>query len=322
MRIIPFLSHISLPLSERITPRKVWRFIRRIARVGLHFLSFARSGSRNGLFRLLYRLRNAIGFDLPLRLSIDDISFLLHPQGSIAEEVWMGSLQEEKAILFMLRIIQPQTIFIDVGANVGLYALAAAQKIHSENIYALEPCEGTFCVLRKNIRLNQIPNIKAFPIALGDYSGEAQLYINSRNKEGLNTLGKPSHPCCRIVGKETVPIMTLDEFVEGQGISRVDVMKVDVEGAELQVFRGGRNLLQREDAPLILYESASVCTKGFDYHPVEIMWLLDEWGYRFFEINDKNDQLIPTLSPHVYKDILVAVKPSHPLFPRLRRSNA
>ena len=91
-----------------------------------------------------------------------------------------------------------------------------------------------------------------------------------------------------MVGREAVQTITLDDFVARENISRVDVMKVDVEGAELLVFRGGRKLFEGPDAPLILYEGYSWCTSGFHYHPVELMWQLEELGYELFILDPKS----------------------------------
>jgi hypothetical protein len=88
-------------------------------------------------------------------------------------------------------------------------------------------------------------------------------------------------------------------------------MKVDVEGAELLVFRGARGLLARADAPLILYEGYSWCTAGFHYHPVEIMWLLETFGYEIFVLDSCSGRARQRIPGESYDHMVAAIKPSH-----------
>jgi len=240
------------------------------------------------------------------------------PKGAEAAANWSGSRFERHEIAFILGVLQPGMTFLDIGANVGIYAIAAAKKDPNVRVYAFEPCKWTFQVLDENIRLNALSNVTAIRTALGDRIGEVILQVNTPGKDGLNTIGSPSHPGCQIVAQETVPITTLDAFIESHTVSRVDVMKVDVEGAELMVLRGGRNLLERRDAPLILYEGYSWCTRGFNYHPVEIMWLLQDYGYSLFVLDSESGQVAYRKPEHGYDAMVVAIKPEHPFFGRLQ----
>jgi len=86
---------------------------------------------------------------------------------------------------------------------------------------------------------------------------------------------------------------------------------VDTEGAELLIFQGGRGLLTRENAPLILYEGYSWNTKGFGYHPVEIMWLLQDYGYSLFVLDSQTGKIAPRQPAHGYDAMVVAAKSRH-----------
>ncbi|MCJ7634361.1 FkbM family methyltransferase [Candidatus Bathyarchaeota archaeon] len=180
---------------------------------------------------------------------------------------------------FTFKNLKDGDVFLDVGANVGYYSLAAASRYPGCRIIAVEPCSWTFKILKRNIELNSFINISPHRTALSDYEGEARLKLNYSGKEGFNTLGRSTHRYSLVVGEETVPVVTLDSFISRLGLGKLDFMKVDVEGAELQVFGGAREILSEPDAPIILYESQLQSTKGFGYHPVEILKLLDSYGY-------------------------------------------
>ena len=90
-------------------------------------------------------------------------------------------------------------------------------------------------------------------------------------------------------------------------------MKIDTEGAELLVFRGARELLARPDAPLILYEGGCL-SKGFGYHPVEVLRLLQKCGYGFFVVDSNNGKISVPANSRAYDTMVIAVKPEHPAY--------
>lgn len=268
----------------------------------------------------LFPLRNRLLSNRPVRVEVGDISVLMVPKGGVIANIWSGlRLEELREAQFISQLLQPRMTFFDIGANTGLFAIAAAKKDPSIQVFAFEPSTWTFQVLKENIRLNDVDNVRAYAVALGDWIGEATLQVNAPGADGLNTIGRPSHPGCRVVAQEKVPITTLDTFLWEHGIRKVDVMKVDVEGAELLVFRGARKLLERTDAPLILYEGFSWCTKGFHYHPVEIMWLLQNHGYSLFVLNGETGQIAHRKPGHGYDAMIVAIKRGHPFWGKLQR---
>jgi FkbM family methyltransferase len=227
--------------------------------------------------------------------------------------MWSGRYFERQELDFVLGMLQPGMTFVDVGANVGLFSIPAAKKVQNGVVFAFEPCGWTYQRLVGNVRLNGLANLRTVHSALGDRTGEAILQINAAGKDGLNTIGRPTHGDSEVVGKESVPIARLDDFLQQHSVSHVDVMKMDVEGAELFVFRGAAELLSKSDAPLCLYES-SFLSKGFDYHPVESMWLLQKYGYSLFVLDSNSGRISIPLNGKAYDANLIAVKPCHPAY--------
>lgn len=266
----------------------------------------------------LFGVRNLLLLKRPLRLQAGGHRYLLFPEGAIPLEMWAGRYFERHELEFMLSALGPGMTFVDIGANVGLFSIPAAMKVRNGIVFAFEPSLSTYEQLVKNVRLNNLSNVHAVRSALGDYVGEAALNVNVAGKDGLNTIGKPTHPQCEIVRKETVRTTTLDAFLGENGITHVDAMKIDVEGAEPLVLQGARDLLARPDAPLILFECGHL-SAGFGYHPVESVWLLQDLGYSLFTINSSDGALsIPFLNQNQMPDMMaIAVKPTHPSYPAL-----
>ena len=264
---------------------------------------------------LAFMVRRWITRARPLNVTVKDVNFRMTPTGSVALWVWLYHHFEDAEVGFVLDHLEPGDVFLDVGSNSGYYALAAGRKFDqfgSGQVYALEPSQWTFNLLQRNIWLNRLSNVFAFRLALANYDGEATLHINAPGKDGLNTLGRPVHPEARIVGSEEIPVARLDTFLLNQCIDRVDLMKIDCEGAELLVLQGAPGLLSRADAPLILYEQAG-WTSGFDYQPSDITRLLNDCGFQLFTLNESAN-LRPMAAQQEFGNfngMVVAVKPSH-----------
>jgi FkbM family methyltransferase len=259
-------------------------------------------------------LRNAVLHSKPIKVNLAGQRLRLVPEGAIAAGLWSGADFEAAELALISRLLRSDSVFVDIGANVGIFSLVASKVCFAGRILALEPTTKTFEWLSRNISLNDARNIMPFRLAVGNFTGKATLSVNVSGKDGLNTLGKPSHPDSNVAGSEIVPITTLDDFLRSVGVYRVDIMKVDAEGAELFIFQGAKDLLERSDAPLILYEAFPSTTQGFDYHPVELFWLLDQWGFSLFTLDSETGKLAVPPASRAYGSMMVAVKPSHSCF--------
>jgi hypothetical protein len=83
-------------------------------------------------------------------------------------------------------------------------------------------------------------------------------------------------------------------------------------------FRGAKNLLERTDAPLILYEGFGFLSRGFGYHPVEILWFLESCGYTLFLLNSETGEISELRDDYQYNSMVIAVKPGHPAYSGIR----
>jgi len=263
---------------------------------------------------VLFPVRNFLLRSKPLSVRVGNQSFLLAPEGGVPLEMWAGRYFEKHELEFILRILRPKMTFVDVGANVGLFCIPAAKAVAPGTVFAFEPTSSTFQSLSKNIFLNSLTNVQATCSALGSHEGQAVLQVNVVGKDGLNTIGRPTHVECEVVATETVPITSLESFLQHKSIDHVDAMKIDTEGAELFVLRGAGKILEGPGAPLILYE-CGVLTRGFGYHAVETVWLLEKIGYHFFVLESKNGSIRTFTGTKDFDCMLIAVKPQHPSYP-------
>lgn len=194
-------------------------------------------------------------------------------------EILNFSSYEKKEAEIFFSLLAPNMVFFDIGAHVGFYSIQAAKREKTIKIYAFEPIPQTFDTLKKNILLNKVDNIYPYNIGFLDINEDVDFYfdpIMSGNASARNLSGINSK-------KITSRVVSLDSFLfENQSIS-VDIIKCDIEGGELLVFRGGLSALKK-NIPIIFTEMLRKWSEKFSYHPNEIIRLLAGLGYRCFTV--------------------------------------
>ncbi len=137
-------------------------------------------------------------------------------------------------------------VFIDIGANVGAYSLILAKKLKNLVVIAIEPETKNFDLLKKNIALNNLSNITALNQGCFSYKTKMNLYISLR--------GLGLHSIIKKVGKfkSIIQVDKLDNIVNGLKLTRIDLIKIDVEGAEYEVIRGASKILKKYHPQLII----------------------------------------------------------------------
>jgi FkbM family methyltransferase len=171
---------------------------------------------------------------------------------------------------------------LDIGAHHGLYSLAASQSVHARgHVYSFEPSPRERRLLERNLRCNLCRNVSVHGKALGASRGRATLFLVEGVLDGCNSLRPPSG--CSETRPVEVEVSTLDEFMQENGISVVEFIKMDVEGAELSVLQGAVRLLSSPVRPWILAEIADLRTQPWGYPAREILEHLEQKGFHWFE---------------------------------------
>lgn len=187
------------------------------------------------LFRSRYQICGVI---LGHKMLVDITS------GGIQKQLYLHGIHEPESTKIFSQIIPENARVVDIGANIGYYALIEAKR--AQKVYAIEPEPNNIEILRKNIALNNYENVvEVYQYAISDGRGTASLDIsNVPNKYRLQSpLNLHQH---KLIEVETI---TLDEFL---GNMDVDVVRMDLEGAEWLVINGMKNLIGK-GKPLILF---------------------------------------------------------------------
>ena len=224
-----------------------------------------------------------VAFDENLVLAVEPSFRSIVTSVLVAQGDWF----EREMEFWRDRITVGMTV-IDVGANAGVYTFSAAKRVGTDGlVLAIEPFSQCVEYLRETCRINQFDWVKVCAGAASDRNGKAKLSLSSASE--LNELlseedGQPSDDS----SFEEVECFTLDSLIEKYEVNRVDFLKIDAEGHELQVLRGSDRLL-REFAPIILYENIA----GFQGSNLPVAEYLISIGYRLFCYQPYLRNLIP-----------------------------
>lgn len=174
-------------------------------------------------------------------------------------------------------VLSPDGVAVDVGANIGLSALGFAALLPQGRVLALEPGPGIVAALRQTVALNRLQDrIAVLPLAVGAQLGTAVF------QEGEHSAGSSLvEPATWDAGQATrveVPVTTLDTVVREQGLARLDLLKVDVEGWETEVLDGAQDVLARFRPVVVLEFNAWVLQCNRNANPRAT---LEDWLARF-----------------------------------------
>jgi FkbM family methyltransferase len=224
------------------------------------------------LRRMYFRIFCAWVRNRIVQVSVDEINYRLELGEVIDVCLYLNRYEPDMAAA-LERLCVRGFVVLDIGANIGAHTLRMAKLVgQSGRVYAFEPTDYAYSKLVHNISLNPFRNIVPLKIVLSDRNLPRQAV---RFKSSWPTNGKS-------VERESIADFTkLDDWCNMEGVERVDLIKLDVDGNEYSVVMGAATLLTRQH-PLILME---VWGPNFSDQKKNPFFALKELGYRFFHID-------------------------------------
>jgi FkbM family methyltransferase len=206
----------------------------------------------------------------------------IYPHDVIGRDIYVNGVFERAEARFVMGYLSPGMIFFDVGANLGQYTLLAARAVTmSGQVHSFEPSDRMFAELSFNVELNQLANTcRLNHVAVSDRTGMARLSQYQAGAEVFGSLGNHRRDEASITGYVNVRTITLDSYVEEAGIAHIDLVKMDIEGAELLALRGASRSLSKGIIRAIVLEMSDINTRGFGYTPLDIWEYIESFGYR------------------------------------------
>jgi len=165
--------------------------------------------------------------------------------------VWAGSNFHEQELRKYFNI--SEGTFIDIGANIGKFSIIMGKKIDDKGkVLAIEPHPENFKILQRNIELNNLKNVTTLNLACSNKKGNLQLFLDEDGTGGHSTIKSKKTRAGN--NKIWVKAETLDTIIKKEKIKKVNLIKIDVEGAEAEVLKGAIKILKKSH-PKIIFEA-------------------------------------------------------------------
>lgn len=201
---------------------------------------------------------------------------------------WLGYYNLD-IVAVLNNVLKAGMTVIDVGANIGEISMVSAKRVGPVGrVIAFEPLHTIADSLERNIANNNLSCISVIRHGASDHTGDARIYLkpNTIGDEAPNTgLGTlyPQEAESVDNSAEWIKLARLDDLPEIRSLDRIDLIKIDIEGAELACLRGARNTIEQHRPILIVEVQRDSCERaGYDQN--DILVLLTEFGYNFYRI--------------------------------------
>jgi FkbM family methyltransferase len=217
----------------------------------------------------------------------------------VGYHIYVRGYYEASIVRVIKDMLEPGMTFFDIGAHFGQYTLIASAKVDEKGIvHAFEPGPQQMGYLQYNIDLNNRNNVKLNSLALSNSSGEVQFAIGPKANLGASHLAKP--------GEDSISVhsITLDDYCDENAVRKIDIMKIDVEGAEKFVLDGGRRILTMSPPKAVFYECISTLCDRFGYSSLEVHEFFRSLGYRIMHTTSRGLVSTPMPPPPEISDFV------------------
>lgn len=213
----------------------------------------------------------------------DRVKIRLYKDSVLSQLIYKGFEIEECE--YLSSSLKEGDYFVDIGANIGLYSLLASDLVgKTGKVISFEPTPETFSRFIDNIQINQFSNIEAFNIGLSEMPGILELNVSNSGFDAWNSFAIHCNP--NMHSKIQVNVSTLDIELSKYDKSKIRVIKMDVEGWEKFILKGGIEFFTMF-SPEVIVEFTEANTFAAGYMVQEIYDFMVSLGYQWYKIENR-----------------------------------
>ncbi len=228
----------------------------------------------------------------PYSLRFAGFDLLYNPGNALAFRFCLEGQYEPQVEIFLASILKPNAVVVDAGANIGFFTLAVLSKSKDSTVHGFEPSPDSFTLYKKCISQNNLETrVIVNQMALYSEPGKMDFQMHPSNYGAYDGFQDTGYPGVDEPKTIQVPVTTLDVYVNKNRLDRLDLLKIDVEGAELFVLRGARAVLASL-RPIVLFEVGYQNLRPFNILPSDLYQLFEDVGYQVLSLAQKKLSMI------------------------------
>ncbi|MBL7767225.1 MAG: FkbM family methyltransferase [Chitinophagaceae bacterium] len=219
----------------------------------------------------------------------EDIKIQLHLSDFIQQHIYFLGYYDRGLQQWIGQTLKTGDVYVDVGANVGCYTLLAAKRVGATGkVYAFEPVSHTADRLEQNIGLNHFTNIQVVRKALYQENTELTFFLSSDDNVGMSSIHRHDAESGQT---EVIQAIKADDFFNQEALSRIDLIKIDIEGAEWFALQGMKETLLKYH-PLVVLEFSDELLSKSGIAPQQLISFFTDLGYTLHQLTE-DGVLIP-----------------------------
>jgi len=228
-----------------------------------------------------------------VRINFNNISFKMRnccDDGIVDQLYFKLKYSEVNDLKQFLRLIKPDSVILDIGSNTGIYSILSGKSEPNSKIFAIEPNPVNFKRLEENIKLNELSNIQVSRYAIGANTQKIELNVPKNNiisdtTSVLEDFSKSTYQGKIEWKKIDVKQVSIDEFCSLHNLEKIDLIKVDVEGYEIEVLKGASTQMKKNRPKILLETFPDEDKRNW------LMNFLEKHEYQAFCINSNGLQM-------------------------------
>lgn len=210
----------------------------------------------------------------------------------ISQILYLQGVYEPQLSSFLAPLLKQGMTVFDIGANIGYYSIMMAERVGSHgHVHCFEINKALVDVLTDNIALAGVNNVRIVEKAVAEKAGTASFHVPALGDEGEGSIRESRR--YKAEGVVEVETITLDQYVQENGIENVDLIKIDIEGGELLAFNGAQKLLTSKTRPIIMFEALDTACVNFGSTWLDTVELIKNFGYRIYQADTANYIALP-----------------------------
>lgn len=231
---------------------------------------------------LIHIVNKIIKLTIPKELNITEGKIILNQQDvAVSGMLALGAFEPYQMALFR-QIIKPGMTVVDIGANIGLYSVIAGKLVGKDGkVFSFEPEKNNYEFLNRNIEANNLNNVFPNKTAVSSEKSTKNLFLFSENTGSYSLVDNRKT-------NVSVPVQTdtLDNLLKQLSTNKVDVIKMDIEGAEYKAFEGMIQTINNSANLKMMIEFFPNAIRRFNQDPLQFLNTIKSLGFKISEINE------------------------------------